>query len=137
MKKRFYVDTNIWLDFFENRQSGLLPIGEFAAQFFAGCRKTRSSIFYSEVVLLELINFDKNTINLVFENFEDLLIKCDISIEQKIEAKNFAQKFLIPIHDALHFIAARDNNCILITRDVHFDVFFDLIEIKKPEEVIF
>ena len=33
MAKKFYLDTAIWRDYFEDRGDGTRPIGEFAFQF--------------------------------------------------------------------------------------------------------
>ena len=52
--KRFYVDTNIWLDFAFDRKDNLRPLGELAFQFFKTCRKNKWRTLYSELVLKEL-----------------------------------------------------------------------------------
>ena len=38
--------------------------------------------------------------------------------------------------DALHALIARDNKCIMVTRDAHFKKLLDIINPKKPEDII-
>lgn len=51
---KFYLDTNIWIDYFENRSDGLRPLGEFAFQFLKKVVETNSVIYYSDLVKTEL-----------------------------------------------------------------------------------
>ena len=67
---------------------------------------------------------------------DDLLIKLETSVLQFNQALFFSKHKNIPRGDVIHFILARDSGATLITRDNHFEIFIDLIEIHKPEELI-
>ena len=135
--QKFYLDTNIWLDYFENRSDGLSPLGEFAFQFLKNCITFNCKIYYSNFILFELKN--KLSENDFFKNVDFIkenLVFIESTKDDWNKAQNLNENITLHSADALHLILAKNNDCILITRDKHFD-FVDLIEIKKPEEVVF
>ncbi len=139
MTKRFYLDTAIWRDYFEDRKDNIRPLGEFAFQFLRNCDKNDCTVLYSETVVHELKrDYSDEKIKQIFSSFEHFLKFVPISNEQYLEAKKLA-KVKIESHesDILHSILARDNNAVLVTRDFHFNTLQDVVEIKLPEEVTF
>ena len=68
-----YVDTNIYLDYFQNRQDRLRPLGEFVFQFFRRSLKCEFEIVVSDFVLEEL--HKKVTIKQQEEFFKPLYAK--------------------------------------------------------------
>ena len=118
--KKFYLDTSVWRDYFEDRRDNIRPLGEFAFQFLKCCREKKYIILYSKITLIELNDFQKELIEF-FNSFEDIALKVSYSKEQVIEANNIEKHKTIPYNDALHAIFARDNNAILIKRDKHFE----------------
>ncbi len=137
--QKFYLDTAIWRDYFEDRKDALRPLGEFAFQFLKNCEKKNCSVFYSEVVVYELKrDYSDEMIKQVFSSFEHFLGIVPISNEQYLESKKLAKvKTESHAADILHAIIARDNKAVLITRDFHFETLRDIVEIKAPEEVTF
>jgi predicted nucleic acid-binding protein len=134
---KFYLDTNIWLDYFENRSDGLRPLGEFAFQFLKDCVKFNCKICYSDFTLFEL----KNKINEkefieALEFIKRNLIFIKSTKQDWVEAQKLSKKANLHSADALHLVLAKKNDCTLITRDKHFDSI-DLIEVKRPEETSF
>ncbi len=135
--QKFYLDTNIWLDYFENRSDGLRPLGEFAYQFLKNCVKFHCEIHYSDFTLYELNNkLSENKFLESIEFIKENIIFIKSTKEDWIESQKLSKEINLHSADALHLTLAKKNNCILITRDKHFESI-DLIEIKKPEEVIF
>jgi predicted nucleic acid-binding protein len=137
--QKFYLDTAIWRDYFEDRKDGIRPLGEFAFQFLKNCDKKGCKVLYSGTVVHELKrDYSDEKIKQVFSSFEHFLEIVPISNEQYLEAKKLA-KVKIESHesDILHSILARDNKAVLITRDFHFETLRDIVEIKAPEEVTF
>lgn len=135
-EKRFYLDTCIWRDLLENRQSGFAPLGEFAFQFLTNCRKYKCLVFCSEFVLKELENdFSKGEVDDLLAPFLDLLVFVDF-IKKQLE-ESFSIKTNAHQSDVLHAIIARDNECVLITRDKHFDFLENLVKVLSPEEFVF
>lgn len=136
MSKRFYVDTCIWRDLLEDRSDGLRPLGEFAFQFLINCRKHSCKVLCSEFVIKELEKeFTRAEIDTLFEPFLDLIIF--VSFNRKQLDESFSIKTSAHQADILHAIIARDNECVLITRDKHFSFLSDLVKVLSPEEVVF
>lgn len=138
MAQKFYVDTAIWRDYFEDRRDGLRPLGEFAFQFLKKCRENQCKPLYSEPVLFELKDFPKKWTEELFFSFNDLLIKVSTSKKQMTEAKQLSKQRNIPFNDAFHAVIARDNSAIVVTRDAHFfEELSDIVKAQVPEEIIF
>ena len=50
--------------------------------------------------------------------------------------KKIASQKNIPKKDILHALIARDNNAIMIATDKHFEKLIDIVEVKKPKELL-
>ncbi len=134
----YYVDSCVWIDFLENRKSGLIPIGEFAFVFFKKCKQTKSKIYFSNLVFKEISKYlSKEKINFFLNDFSEIIVFVEYSKEQISLAKKLSNE-LESIHfsDALHAVIAKENDCVLITRDNHFDELSFFVEVCLPEEVL-
>lgn len=138
MNKKYYLDTCIWRDYFENRSDNLRPLGEWAFKLIKKIIFEEDIILYSGLVEEELgKDYSNEFIKEIFSIVpKQLLLKVNISDEQFIESIKISRKLKIPKKDALHAILAKDNKSILVTRDKHFYELKDEIEILKPEELI-
>jgi|SRR3989338_3159071 len=136
--KRFYLDTSIWIDYFEDRKDGTRPLGEFAFNFLRWCRNNNHQILYSDLVINELLgNFSEKEIKDFFLPFKELSHKVKISKEQLSEAEKLElNKKSAHKSDILHAILARDNCAVVVARDRHFDYLLDIVEVLKPEEAV-
>ena len=137
MHKKFYVDTSIWRDYFEDRKDNMRPLGEFAFQFLQKCKEKNYAIVLTTEVIKELmIDYSKERVQKLFENFKEQIIQIGYSNQEYEEAKSFwtnsRKKF--PMSDILHSIIARNNGAILVSRDWHFNEI-GIIECLMPEEV--
>ncbi|MFH1588310.1 MAG: hypothetical protein ABIA76_03175 [Candidatus Diapherotrites archaeon] len=135
--KKFYLDTSIWRDYFEDRKDNLRPLGEFAFQFLKKCEKKKYFVIVSSAVKKELLDYySLEKMNQVFSSFKSTIIEVDYSKKQAEEAFNFwvnsNKKF--PFYDVLHSIISRDNKAILIARDKHFNEI-GIVMGCLPEEV--
>ncbi len=131
----YNLDTSIWLDFGMKRGKN----GESALKLIIKIIKENSVIIYSNIHIKELRDFgySMDEINSLFHVVKPNNLRyVNTSKEQKDEAKQLAYKKKIPKADALHAILARDNDAILISRDLHFKDIKYVIETKKPEEII-
>lgn len=138
MAEKFYLDTNIWRDYFEDRRDSIKPLGEFAFRFLKNCEKRKDLIIVSNAVKKELLDYySAERVYQVFSNFKDTIIEADYSKEQAEEAFTFwinkNKKF--PLFDILHSIIARDNKAVLITRDKHFEEI-GITEFYLPEDML-
>lgn len=139
MEKRYYLDTSIWRDYFENRSDKFRPLGEWAFTFIKKVIQNNDLILYSDFIIMELkVSYSDKQIKDIFEiaREQGLLLKVDISKPQVKEAARLAKEKGVAFGDALHAILARDNKAIMITRDKHFYNLQDIVNIKKPEELI-
>jgi len=135
--KKFYLDTNIWLDYFENRSDGLRPLGEFAFQFLKKAIESNSVIYCSDLVITELNNvLTKEVVDSRISPLKNDLTYVKPTKEDYFFAKKIASSFNIHFTDAFHASIASRLKANLVTRDKHFD-YLDFIEVKKPEEVLF
>ena len=136
MAQKFYIDTSIWRDYFEDRKDNLRPLGEFAFQFLKKCLKEKDTVLVSREVSRELLEkYSKETVEDIFSSFKEIILKIDYSTGQASEAYFFWVKTnkKFPYADVLHSIIARDNKAILISRDRHFKEI-GVIEPMLPEE---
>jgi hypothetical protein len=73
MSKRIYVDSNIYIDYFENRSDKLIPWGEFAHKLFQRTFECEFKVIISSFIIKELNNngYDKeiNDLKSEFESY--------------------------------------------------------------------
>ncbi|MBI2452350.1 PIN domain-containing protein [Candidatus Pacearchaeota archaeon] len=132
MKKRFYFDTSIWLDFYEKRGKN----GELTKELINKIIKDEDVVAYSDIVVKELknIGYSGNEINEMLSVTRVEMIH--IKKEQLEEAKKLASERKIPKGDVLHAISARDSESYLITRDKHFKKLNDITKQHLPEDFL-
>lgn len=134
-EEKFYLDTSIWLDFYEKRGKN----GEKALKLIEKLVKENKIILYSNLIIKELKNlgyFDSE-INDIFKLVKSSKLKMiHVDIEQIKEMRKILLQRDIPKKDILHAILARDNEAILITRNWHFQRLRDIVIAKLPEDFI-
>ena len=140
IQKSFYVDSCIWRDHYENRrgQKGR-PLGEYATNLFMKIIENQDTILFSDLIVKELkIAFDNKDVEdmLRIISLLKILKRVEIRQEDQIEAKKIANERGLPSGDVLHAILARNNNAILVSQDKHFQQLKDIVEVKKPEELL-
>lgn len=139
MVKRFYLDTAIWRDYFEDRKDGIRPLGEFAFQFLKKCTEIGAEILVSDTVVFELeARLSKERVKEIFSSFGGIIKKIAANSGQLSEARKEWQKRnkALPFKDVLHAIIARDNDAVLVARDNHFfDMLTSIVEVEKPEDI--
>jgi predicted nucleic acid-binding protein len=137
MVEKYYLDTSIWMDYYEDRTDPSKDIGEFAFKLLCKLLASKSKIVVSTFLLRELETaYSLDKIRGLTIPFEKLMEKVDVSDNQREEAKKIAEERGVPKGDVIHAILARDNNAILVSRDKHFQLLKDICEVMKPEESI-
>jgi len=137
--QKYYVDTNIWRDYYKDRKDSLKPLGEFAFKFFKKCKEKNSVILYSDLTLSELnAYYPKERTKILIELVASFckMNKVGISRKQGKEARSLALKFSVHSADILHAILARDSKAVLISRDKHFKKLKCIVELVCPEEIV-
>ncbi len=138
MAEEYYLDTSIWLDFFENRNEPNLPKGNWAHKLLNKITENNDKIIYSDIVLLELgvAGYQSNEIEKLFDKIKPILIFVESTEKQMRKAKDLSLKRDIPKGDALHALIARDNKATLVTLDNHFKKLIDITKPKRPQDII-
>ena len=138
MTEKYYLDTSIWLDFFENRNESNLPKWDWAHKLLDEITKNNYKVIYSDIVILELgvVGYQSQEIEKLFEKIKPILIFVESTEKQMRKAGDLSSKRNIPKGDALHALIARDNKLILVTLDNHFKKLLDIIEPKRPQDLI-
>ncbi len=135
-----YLDTNIYIDYFENRTDKFRPLGEFAYQIFQRTLSCEFRIVFSSLILNELEHNIKN------ERIMDLLVELEdknkiIRIIPKREEREIARKIVkernTPFNDTLHALIAKNNGSdYFITRNTKdFLELQDFVKILLPEHL--
>ncbi|MDD3160119.1 MAG: PIN domain-containing protein [Candidatus ainarchaeum sp.] len=130
------VDTNIFLDYAFERKNN-----KYAKKFFIDTLSCKHIIFLPEIILEEL---SSKNILAEFEKglFKDLknknkLVLIDSNYDLIKESKIISTNRKIPFADVLIAISAKQNDCVIITRDKHlFLDLYDLVDSFKPEELV-
>src|SRR3989344_4748813 len=118
MKNKYYVDTSIWMDYYEDRTDPSKDIGECAFKLLCKLLVSSSKIVVSNFLLRELeVAYSLDQIRGLARPFERLMEKVEVSDKQREEAKRIAEERKLPKGDDIHAILARDNNAILVSRD--------------------
>ena len=139
MTKKYYIDTNIFRDYYENRVDKYKPLGFFANKLLQNIIKEGDKVIISDITEAELeVPYSEEEIRNILAplNEEQLIENVKISEKQVKEAIELAKEKNVPFADAAHAILARDNNAILVTRDRDFNRLLHIKEYKKPEDLI-
>ncbi len=130
----YNLDTSIWLDYYEKRDKN----GRNALKLILKIIEDKSIMIYSDLHIKELKNIGYNIeeINILLRIVKpDNLRRVHIGKDQREEATLLAYNRSIPEGDALHAILARDNDALMVSRDMHFQRLLDIVKTKKPEEL--
>ncbi len=138
MGERWYVDTSIWMDLYDDRKGYRdEPLGDFAWKLMKLIKERENKLIITDHLMRELeVNYSLEQINGMFKLFADIIEKIIVKKEQREEARKIAVERNVPFGDILHAVIARDHKLILIARDKHFKQLEDLSNHYKPEEFI-
>ncbi|MFH1510312.1 MAG: PIN domain-containing protein [Candidatus Woesearchaeota archaeon] len=136
MLKKYYLDTSIWMDYYEDRTDPSKEIGKMAFDLLAKLLASNRTIVVSTFVLRELeVTYSLDMVRGMTIHFEKLMEKVSPTDCQLKEAKKIAEQRGIPKGDAIHAILSRDSKAILVSRDRHFEKLKDVCEVAKPEDI--
>lgn len=135
---RYYLDTCIWIDYFENRSDRFRPLGEWALATINLIIRSNAIIIFTNIVERELLKYysprEMSQILSILPPQKLVIIRAT-SIHFK-KARCISKEFGLPITDCIHIAMAESNNAIFVTRDKHFDILRNMFSILKPEELI-
>lgn len=137
MALRYYFDTSIWMDFYEDRKDFEKDLGYYAFKLLMRINDSGGRIIATKMVFYEIsLFYPDDKIRGMTNYFKDIIDIVEITDEERIESENISNTYNIPFGDALHAVAARDNDAILITRDRHFEKLRHICRVMKPEDLI-
>ncbi|MFH1133008.1 MAG: PIN domain-containing protein [Nanoarchaeota archaeon] len=134
---KFYLDTNIWMDFLADRSEGTRLFGAWTLSFLRRCIMRGDTILLSDVVIAELGHYyPPSTISQEMAPFRKRMEMLWATTFQWETASRLSKERKIPIVDAAHAILAKECKAILVSRDHHFLNVSDIVEIGKPENLL-
>ncbi|MBI4439897.1 PIN domain-containing protein [Candidatus Woesearchaeota archaeon] len=138
MARKYYLDTSIWLDFFEDRNEPNIPKGEWARKLLAKVTENNDKIVYSDIIVLELgiAGYSPHEIEGLFREIGPILLFTESTEKQVRKAKDLSNKRNLPQGDALHALISRDCRATLVTLDRHFKKLLDIAEPTMPQDII-
>jgi predicted nucleic acid-binding protein len=136
----YHLDACIWLDYLEDRfGQGGRPLGNYAGKLFLKIMRDNATIFFSKVTATEMLNEiepDKIDNILTITSALMRLKRVDFTKEDSDEADELSRQRNVPFTDALNAIIARNNNAIMVSQDKHYQKLKDIVETKRPEDLI-
>lgn len=140
MSQLIYLDTNIYIDYFENRTDKLRPLGEFAFNVIRKAIGCEFRIIFSQLVMneIEYNNHLKEMNNLIIALKEkNKLVNANVLDSYSIEAKRLSKIHKTSFNDILHFIIAKENKAeIVVTRNIKdFPTIEGFPEVVFPENL--
>ncbi len=135
---KYYFDTCIWVDLFENRVGpGGEPFGESAFRLLSLIEAQGYKLLVSDHLVKELKSkFWVESIQAFLVELGDSIIKISYVFEQAEEARVVSEETQVPSEDALHAILARDHHALLVTRDKHFNKLANIVKPFSPDALL-
>lgn len=140
MSKLIYVDTNVYIDLFENRTDKFRPLGEIAAQLFSRALNCEFNIAISSLVIKEIEDngFEKD-FNILLKNLKSrnkVIFEKETS-KDRINANELRDIRKTPFKDTCHLVIAfRMKAEHLITRNIKdYENLSDIIDVALPEYI--
>lgn len=140
MADKYWFDTCLWRDFYEDRTSKSgNPLGKYAADLFMKILQNKDNILFSESLIWELKkDYGEKEVNdmLHFLLVNNILVTVKITKEEYIESRKLAQVKNIPFVDCLNAVQARNHNAIMVSQDMHFHKnLSDIVKTIRPQDV--
>ncbi len=135
MSLKVYCDTNIFIDYFDERTDRLRPLKDFAFEFFSNGWNCKFNLIISDWLLKELRNnLKEEQIQEILDRFrkKDKLIFIKEEKGDREKARNISKENW---DDALHAILANKAEVdYLATRNIkHYVGCEELVKIVLPE----
>ncbi len=135
---RYYFDTSIWIDLFQDRVEEGFPKGLRAQQLLTRILSRNYRIIVSQVIQKELFScgYSFEEVQKLFRPLKRIIQVQHCSREHLERARNIAKKRNVPQKDVLHALLSKTARATLITRDNHFQKLLDITIPSTPEELL-
>lgn len=136
-----YVDTNIFIDFWEDRGNGVWPLGEFAFQLLKETYGCKFKVVLSSAVMDELLfNYDRETVDKMLKDLRgsEKYFYTEAGGDDRAYARRLVEERETGFNDTLHAVLANRHKArYLVTHNTrHFEKLSDLIEAKHPADLL-
>jgi len=140
MDELIYIDSNVYLDYLENRVDRLRPLGEFALRLIQRALECEFKIIISSLVIEEVEkHVTRDRVDAITDDLKGVgkLIRIEITLEDEKKAKELIKTKDTHFKDALHAVLAYKTNAkVLVTRNIKdFADLQDLVDVKLPESI--
>jgi len=137
---KLYLDTNIYIDYFDGRVDNLRPLGEFAFNLLKRVLECEFQIIISSLVLdeLEYNTYKENMLSLIKDlKDKNKLLIIDVNEEDIKNANKVKKERKTSYNDTLHAVLAnRIKADFLVTRNLKdFEELLDLVKVVLPENL--
>lgn len=137
---KLYLDADVWLNFWQDEMLGFIPASHYAEELLEKALREKWILVISGAVKKEIYRkkVASQDLEAKLSDFQKAGLLEEIEAEEKdIElADGIYRERKLHRSDALHAALAIKAKATLITRTAHFDLVKDLIEIRKPEDLL-
>lgn len=137
MTLKVYCDTNVYLDFFLERDTTLVPHSQFAWNIFSLAYQRKIILIYSDHLEFQIKKELGDKWKLAQGFFRDLKDRNAVE-EVKVtdEIRKESKRYLPNREDAIHaLLAIKTNASVLVTRNIgDFEPFKQTIKIVTPTD---
>ncbi len=137
---KLYLDADVWLNFWLDEMLGFLPASHYLEELLKRVRTERWVIIFSGIVKSEILKK-----KIALKDLEEKILELEQEgILEYVEAekKDYerAEKIYrdkgLHFPDSLHAAIAIKHKAIMVTRTKHFDAVKDVLELRKPEDLL-
>ena len=131
----YYLDTSIWMDFYEKRGKH----GEYILLFLKKLLQSTDIVLVSDILIKELksLYLSMEQIHNTFRVLRPNHIRYIFTTKSlRDESRNLTTRKKIPYSDALHALLSRDYEAILLSRDHDFAQLSSITHARLPEEFL-
>ncbi len=139
--QQIYLDTNVYIDLWEDRADNIRPLGEFAFQLFKKVYECKYTVVLSSFVIYELENnFPAKFVDNMLQDLKKSgkCVNYEVSNEDIETAKLTAKQHNSPFSDTLHAVVAKKLSASeLVTNNLKdFEKLGHLIKAISPADLL-
>jgi len=138
---KLYLDADVWLNFWLDEMLGFIPASHYLEELLDKALKEKWTIVISEEVKKEIkragVSMDDLEEKLSDFRLENILEEVEVGERDAELARKIFRERGLHASDAIHAALAIKSKAIFVTRNIkHFKVVQDILEIRKPEDLL-
>lgn len=137
---KLYLDADVWLNFWQGEMIGLKPAFYYTKELLEKAVEEKWTVVFSEVVKSEILK-RKIALQDLEEKLselrqEGLLEYVEAEKEDYEKAEQIYRETGLHFPDSLHAALSIKYKAIMVTRTRHFDAVKNILEVRKPEDLL-